>query len=471
MIPGTDLHCFDVHNDSYFSHLPLSYINGGILNMVVPRMPYEKGLVRVSNDRELSYMFDVKETFGRLDFYLDHLDMDLLEYLSQSISIEMDACVSKTICPLKKRYRSDFSIDKMVNWAEMEVEQQGGTSTTDKGNEKVSQDETKGVDAKTSTINIDYDSDDDSQYDSDKSVDYLSIGKEELIKLRNRMKANREAKAKGNSVSEMNEPNAENSMHADNVRGETFEEHDIYMNKLLIRLKTTNEDGITQDHFISIKKHVERYPMDELLACPLRFYARWMTKETTFQCISLDDEHTCVTNFNFGSLVNYKWIGKVFSDKIRVNPNIRLCDIADLVMKTYKRKVTPNQCTNAKKYALTEYEKNVGKHYALLRSYGKAIIYFNPGSTVKLGVTVNPDDKTYFDRFYVCFTVLADGWKAGCRKVIALDGSFLKVLIKVKYLLQLEGMEITTFTQWLRQWSMLKTKKTRVGFWSCWKKT
>nr|GEZ87938.1 multidrug resistance-associated protein 5 [Tanacetum cinerariifolium] len=34
--------------------------------------------------------------------------------------------------------------------------------------------------------------------------------------------------------------------------------------------------------------------------------------------------------------------------------------------------------------------------------------------------------KLTFDRFYVCFAGLADGWKAGCRKIIALDGCFLK---------------------------------------------
>ncbi|GJX84882.1 hypothetical protein Tco_0335656 [Tanacetum coccineum] len=86
----------------------------------------------------------------------------------------------------------------------------------------------------------------------------------------------------------------------------------------------------------------------------------------------------------------------------------------------------PNQCTNAKKYALIEYEKTIGERYAMLRSYGKVILDSNPGSTVKLRVTVNPDDKTYFDRFYVCFAGLADGWKTGCSKVIALDGCFLK---------------------------------------------
>ncbi|GJR32813.1 multidrug resistance-associated protein 5 [Tanacetum coccineum] len=62
-----------------------------------------------------------------------------------------------------------------------------------------------------------------------------------------------------------------------------------------------------------------------------------------------------------------------------------------------------------------------------IRSYGKAILGSNLGSTIKLGVTVNPDGKTYFDRFYVCFAGLRDGWKAGCRKIIALDGCFLKI--------------------------------------------
>ncbi|GJZ86885.1 hypothetical protein Tco_0658495 [Tanacetum coccineum] len=353
--------------------------------------------------------------------------MDLSEYLSQAIANEMDACVFKKIGPPKKRYCNDFSMDEMVDWDKMEVEQQGGTSTTDKGKEKVSQDATEVVEARRSIIDrgsdIDFDSDDDSDYHSDKSVDYLSPGKEELIELKNRMKANRVAKAKekGNPISEMNKPNDENGMPVDNVRGDTFEEHDIYMNELLKSLKTADEDGITEDPFTFVKKHVERYPIydetthwrlgkpkfkefltyyalengfslcyersyearvvakcgrrpprlsdpekgkqtkqtrypsasiDEFPTCPWRWYARWMTDEKTFQCISIEDEHT-------------------------------------------------------------EYEKTVGEHYAMLRSYGKAILDSNPESTVKLGVIVNPDDKTYFDRFYICFAGLADGWKAG----------------------------------------------------------
>ncbi|GKD09049.1 hypothetical protein Tco_1188734 [Tanacetum coccineum] len=219
----------------------------------VPNIELEKGLVRVGDDKALSYMFDVEETFGRLNLYLDHLDMVFSEYLSQAITNEMDAYVFKKIGPPKKRYCNDFSMDEMVDWVEMEVEQHGGFSQHPQKPEGVKI-MTKVVEARRSTVDrgsdsdyeSEFDSDDDSDYHSDKLVDYLGPGEEEFIELRNRMKANKEAnaKAKGNPVSEINEPNDENSMPVDNVRGDTFEEHDIYMNELLKSLNTANDDGI-----------------------------------------------------------------------------------------------------------------------------------------------------------------------------------------------------------------------------------
>ncbi|GKD37086.1 hypothetical protein Tco_1257293 [Tanacetum coccineum] len=203
MIHRTDLHCFDVLNNGCFSHLPLAYVNGVILEMAVRRMPYEqfaefleeksgnyfqglyyqvlnqdleRGLVRFSDDRSLSYMFDVEETFGRLNLYLDHLDMNLSEYLSQAITYDTDACVSKTIGPLKKRYCNDFSMDEMVDLADMEginategVEAR--SSTTDNGKENVSQDATEVVEIRRSTVDSDYES----EYDSCCKIAKLAI--------------------------------------------------------------------------------------------------------------------------------------------------------------------------------------------------------------------------------------------------------------------------------------------------------
>ncbi|GKE54998.1 pentatricopeptide repeat-containing protein [Tanacetum coccineum] len=176
------------------------------------------------------------------------------------------------------------------------------------------------------------------------------------------------------------------------------------------------------------RKHF-KYPSggrNEGSNCSFRCYGKLMLTESSFQVISLNEEHTCVRNFKYRNLVNYKWIGKHFGHKIRQNPKIKLHEIADLVMKKYKCIVSPGQYRNAKTFALNHGDTTTEEHCAMIRSYGKEILDSNDGSTVKLGVTVNPDDKTYFDRFYCCFYALKKGFQLGCRPVIALDGCFLK---------------------------------------------
>nr|XP_043633238.1 uncharacterized protein LOC122604409 [Erigeron canadensis] len=159
---------------------------------------------------------------------------------------------------------------------------------------------------------------------------------------------------------------------------------------------------------------------------PWRCYGKRLNDEASFQVVSMVDEHNCTRNFRFGSLVSYKWIGNQFGNKIRANPNIMLVEIADLVMKKYKCIVTHKQCRSSKNYALNEFEKSIEEHYGMLRSYGDELFSSNPGSTITLNCTRNPDDKLYFQRMYICLKGLKDGWKKGCRKVIALDGCFLK---------------------------------------------
>nr|GEV43642.1 phospholipase-like protein [Tanacetum cinerariifolium] len=190
----------------------------------------------------------------------------------------------------------------MVDWAEIKVETEGveaRTSTTEGVEAKNSTIE--GVEARTSTKDKGKEkSDDDSDYQSDKSVDYVSPGEEELIELRNKMKALRKAKAKAKD----------------------------------------KPDGITKDPFISVEKHMERYPMyDETTQWRLR-----KPKERSGEV---------------------RVVGKYGQRPPRVfDPE-------------------KGKTKKADQDALTEYEKSIDEHYSLLRSYGKATINSNPGSIVK----------------------------------------------------------------------------------------
>ncbi|GJX66193.1 hypothetical protein Tco_0300536 [Tanacetum coccineum] len=252
------------------------------------------------------------------------------------------------------------------------------TSTKDKGKEKVSEDASDVVETRRCTV----ENDSETVYESDDDTNRKA-----------------KAKAKDNQDLGMNEPNAENSMPTNNVRGETFEEHDIYMNELLKSLKTADKDGLTEDPFIFVEKHVERYPMyDET--------THWRLRKP-----KVDEKYVSVVQFK--ECLTYYALENDFSLWYEKSREV------GVVAKCEQR---PPRLSDPEK----EYEKTIGEHYSMLRSYEKAILDSNHGSTVKLGVTVNPDGKTYFDRFYVCFAGLADGWKAGCRKIIALDGCFLK---------------------------------------------
>ena len=65
----------------------------------------------------------------------------------------------------------------------------------------------------------------------------------------------------------------------------------------------------------------KKYPSekDGNSECSWRCDGKMLRGESTFQVISLKDTHTCVRSFQYGRLVNYKWIGKQFGDKIRMN--------------------------------------------------------------------------------------------------------------------------------------------------------
>ncbi|GKE38748.1 hypothetical protein Tco_1462153 [Tanacetum coccineum] len=132
------------------------------------------------------------------------------------------------------------------------------------------------------------------------------------------------------------------------------------------------------------EKGIKRKTSDNV--CKFWLWGSWMQNEASFQIKTLIPEHNYVRVFDF-------WvIGHVQVDCKA------LCGLIE--------------------------------HYGKLWDYRDQLLKTNPGSTVKLDVDEVSGSKTYFKRFYVCFKALKDGWNEGCRKVIGVDGCFLKGTIK-----------------------------------------
>ncbi|XP_023761650.2 uncharacterized protein LOC111910090 [Lactuca sativa] len=100
--------------------------------------------------------------------------------------------------------------------------------------------------------------------------------------------------------------------------------------------------------------------------------------------------------------------------------------------------VSVGQCRRAKKYAPQLIDGTQVEHYAKLWSYAEEIRISNLGSTVKIDVNRMPDGKKYFSKFYVCFDTPKKEWKEGCKKIIGLDGCFLKGICKRELLCVVE---------------------------------
>ncbi|GKA11589.1 hypothetical protein Tco_0691135, partial [Tanacetum coccineum] len=160
--------------------------------------------------------------------------------------------------------------------------------------------------------------------------------------------------------------------------------------------------------------------------CGFRLWASWMSTENSFQIKSLKAEHKCARNYNLGSLVTYKWIAHHFAKEIIAYPFIPLLTMKAAIREKFLINVSLGQCKRAKQRALYDFEGGLIEHYARLWEYRQAILDTNPGSTCILDDEETKYGNTYFRRFYIYFKGVKDGWKAGCRRVIGLDGCFLK---------------------------------------------
>ncbi|CAI9299567.1 unnamed protein product [Lactuca saligna] len=164
--------------------------------------------------------------------------------------------------------------------------------------------------------------------------------------------------------------------------------------------------------------------------CPFRIYAAWMYKERSFQIKAMNGDHKCSRQFKFGSIVSLEWIGRHYVTEIANKPKMKLQEMIDEIRQRYRCVVSIGQVRRARKWAKNLIEGKLTEHYARIWDYAHELLRSNPGSTCQVGVTTNPDGMNYFHRFYICFKALSVSWKRGCRRVIGLDGCFLKGQVK-----------------------------------------
>ncbi|KAK8650684.1 hypothetical protein V6N13_140311 [Hibiscus sabdariffa] len=140
----------------------------------------------------------------------------------------------------------------------------------------------------------------------------------------------------------------------------------------------------------------------------------------SWQIRSVNGEHTCLREFQNHN-VTAKWLAENYFSSFYVDPNFSHNSLKQAVHKDWGIHVPKTKCIRAKNLAIENLNGNHKEQYAKLYAYLDELRQSNPGTT-----TVCKLDERKFERLYICMQAMKDGFKAGCRPIIGLDGCHLK---------------------------------------------
>ncbi|WMV48790.1 hypothetical protein MTR67_042175 [Solanum verrucosum] len=136
--------------------------------------------------------------------------------------------------------------------------------------------------------------------------------------------------------------------------------------------------------------------------------------------------HRCISK-NKNRLCTAKYVEMKMRDRIISQPDMRVHKLQEILKKEWGLKVGRSICFRAKMNVIAKFLGDWKLEFSRLLDYADMIKSTNPGSSC----WVRTDNETVnglhlFKYFYVCFAALKNGWLEGCRKIIGLDGCFLK---------------------------------------------
>ncbi|CAH9052492.1 unnamed protein product, partial [Cuscuta epithymum] len=164
--------------------------------------------------------------------------------------------------------------------------------------------------------------------------------------------------------------------------------------------------------------------------CPFSCYASWEERFKCFQVKSMQTKHLCNPKFKL-RVVSEKWIEEKYEDKVRDDPCIGYVALKEHIEAELGIHVSFSMVRRAVRGIKKRINASFAEQFNRLRDYAQELLDSIPNSTIKIMTsTVVDDGPCFFQRFYCCFGPMKKGFLEGCRKIIGLDGCFLKGLLK-----------------------------------------
>lgn len=157
--------------------------------------------------------------------------------------------------------------------------------------------------------------------------------------------------------------------------------------------------------------------------CKWELTARKVVDNNTFVINSYNGHHTCSKKWTT-RLCNSSLVAEWYVNDFANNPDISVSHLMFRVQNEKKVKISKTQAWKARKKALEKVRGKVADQFHRLHDYVAECLRANPGSTFVIKTEDEEVDR--FKRIYVCWAGIKEGFKAGCRKLIGIDGCHLK---------------------------------------------
>ena len=164
--------------------------------------------------------------------------------------------------------------------------------------------------------------------------------------------------------------------------------------------------------------------------CLWRIYPRIDGMKQHFVVKTLNDTHTC-NRPPRNRQAGYNWIANHFLEKFRTHMNLRVGDMMNHIKEKFGIIVSKTTCYKARSMARKMLRGTLAEHCHLLPAYVEELKKVSRGSTFEMVLEEDANDSLIrFKRLNICFDSLAQGSLTSCRRVIGLDGCFLKIETK-----------------------------------------
>ncbi|KAK4390823.1 hypothetical protein Sango_2145600 [Sesamum angolense] len=148
--------------------------------------------------------------------------------------------------------------------------------------------------------------------------------------------------------------------------------------------------------------------------CNWHCHALKIKNEASFQ-IREYNPNQCARTYNVKN-VNSSWLSKKYIDAFRADPKKNVKGFRNEAIREIRCNVSPFQAYRAKRRAIKEIEGDYDEQYAILWDYAHELKMKNPGSTVIMGLSDGTEENKKFDRLYICFKALKEGFLSGYKQ-------------------------------------------------------